>query len=481
MDTITNACEVLLDRRVAGGDGTAVCIREGDRNHTYEQVLEQTAEFAGSLAAAGIDRGDVVLIVLPDGVLSVVSVLGAIRRGATAVLLSNRLKPADYRRIAADCTPRIAVLPQSFSWLADELATHHGARFWLASDGEAASLENELHAARTADAVPIGADDVALIQYTSGSTGEPSGVMHRHPALTSAPRGVIELLDLQPDDVVLSASKLAFGYGFGSSVLAPMLVGASSVLAADPFDLPALATAMDQYGPSILFSVPTVYAALLNARDAASRYPLADLRAYVSSGEYLGAELGQRCISAFGPAMTSVLGCTETLYSFAGNRIGQWSPDSIGDPLAGYELRAADARDGVGMLEVRGPGVAAGYLNRPARTAEVFRDGWVRTGDMVGHDEIGRFRYLGRNDDVLKIGGARVSPVEIEDVLRMHPDVAECAVVGVPDNDGLPQLVAYVVPVESSVDFDSTRKSLRRKLRDELVPYRRPKKIEVVR
>lgn len=474
MTTVPNATSVLLDRHVDDGDGAAPCLHQGDQTHSYEEVLEHVAAFAGLLACAGIGRGAPVLIAVPDGLLSVSATLGAIRVGATAVLLSHRLKPADYRRIAADCRPEAAVLSANLAWLADEL----DAQCWVATTDD---LDTACSAAEPADAVPVGADDVALIQYTSGSTGTPHGVCHRHPALTSAQIGVSELLDLQPDDVLFSASKLAFGYGFGNSVLTPMLVGASSVLVEEPVDPPLLGAELARHRPSVLFSVPTMYSALLSAPGGADRFPLRRLRAYVSSGEHLGEALGNRCTSAFGHALTSLFGCTETLYSFAGNKPGQWSPDSIGDPLRGYEFRVESADDGVGPLLVRGPGVAAGYLNRAEKTAEVFHNGWVRTGDVVRRRDDDRLTYLGRNDDVLKVGGARVAPAEIEDVLRVHPGVAECAVVGVPDADGLHRLVAYVVPALSTADdAEATSRVLRRHLREHVIAQRRPQTVEVV-
>lgn len=485
MTTVLNASSVLLDRHVLGGRGTAPCLHEGDETHSYEQVLEHVASFAGLLTGVDIGRGDPVLIALPDGLTSVSAVLGTIRAGATAVLLSHRLKPSDYQRIVADCKPQAALLPGNMAWLSDELAADTDGRCWLAAaDDGGRSLETELQAAQPVDAVRVGSDDVALIQYTSGSTGEPHGVLHCHPALTSAQIGVSELLDLQPDDVLFSASKLAFGYGFGNSVLMPMWVGASSVLVEQPVDPPLLAAEMVRHRPSVLFSVPTMYSALLSVPDAADRFPLRELRAYVSSGEHLGAALGRRCTSAFGPALTSLFGCTETLYSFAGNNPGRWSPDSIGEPVTGYDLRVDETGDGVGTLWVRGPGVAAGYLNRPERTAATFSDGWVRTGDVVRRRSGDRLTYLGRNDDVLKIGGARVAPAEIEDVLRVHPGVSECAVVGVSDADGLHRLVAYVVRTDagplSAQSADAAVKVLRRHLRERVIPQRRPQIIEVV-
>ena len=210
------------------------------------------------------------------------------------------------------------------------------------------------------------------MQYTSGSTGEPRGVLHRHAALSTAVTGVRELLDVRPDDVVLSASKLAFGYGLGSSVLVPMSVGASSVLVARPLDAAMVARELARHRPTLFFAVATLYAALLAGRDVAERFPLRDCRAYISSGEHLSATLGTRCLAAFGPRLVNVFGCTETLYSFAGNTPGDWSPETIGAPLSGWDLRLEPESEASGELWVRGPGVAAGYWRRPDQTGTAF-------------------------------------------------------------------------------------------------------------
>ena len=486
-----NAAAWLLDRHVDGGGGGAACLTDATGTRTYEQVLAAAARVGGLLAAAGIGPGDRVLVALPDTVPAAAVLLGVLRAGAVAVPVNPRLGAAEIARLAADADPHAAVVTPGLESLADVLPRAADRR-WLAGPAAGVSagtgagtsagtgagtsagwrdLAAGLARAPEAGPVEVADADPALIQYTSGSTGQPRGVVHRQAALRTAPAGLIARLDVQPDDVVFSASKLGFGYGFGSSLLVPLAVGASAVLLERPVEPAAVARVLAAHRPSVVFAVPTLYATLLAAGDAPARFPLAAGRAYVSSGEHLPAALADRCRAAFGPRLLDVLGCTETLYSFAGNRLGDWAPDRLGDPFGGWDLRLDDE----GGLAVRGPGVAAGYWRRPDATAAAFTGGWVRTGDVLRRTADGGLRHLGRTDDVLKVGGLKVAPAEIEDVLLADPAVTACAAVGVPDADGLTRIVAYVTAADPGC-----LPRLRALLRDRLPAVRRPAALELV-
>jgi acyl-coenzyme A synthetase/AMP-(fatty) acid ligase len=471
-----NAGWWLLDRHVEGGAGSAPCFRDAAGTVPYAGVLDRAAAAGGLLAAAGVRPGDRVLVALPDGVTAAAVLLGAVRAGAVAVPVSPRLGLRDAAKVAADAEPAAAVVAPGLEELAAAVGPSTGDRCWRAG-GPAPGwrdLDAELDRAPAAAAAAVTGDAPALIQYTSGSTGEPRGVVHRHRALRTATAGMVGRLDLRPADVLFSASKLAFGYGFGNSLLLPLAVGASSVLLDRPVEPAAVARVLARHRPSVVFAVPTLYATLLAAGDAATRFPLREARAYVSSGEHLSAGLAARCAAAFGPRLLDVFGCTETLYSFAGNRLGQWRPDRVGEPFPGYRLRLEPGGD-TGELYVRGPGVAAGYWRRPAATAAAFRDGWVRTGDQLQRTPDGGLRHLGRTDDVLKVGGLKVAPAEIEDVLLADPAVTACAAVGVPDGDGLTRVVAYVTATDPGC-----APRLRALLRDRLPAPRRPAAVELV-
>lgn len=444
-----NAAQWLVDRQVAAGAGSHPCFRCADRVYRYDEVCELVARFGGLLAGAGIGRGHRVLIALPDGIEAAVVTLATIRAGAVAVPLSPRLKARDYARILEDAAPDAIAVTSAFR---DASASVVPDRRWLlatdAIPGWRSLPADLVSGTATAEPAPTSGTDVALMQYTSGSTGEPRGVVHRHAALRAATSGLIELLGVGSDDILLSASKMAFGYGLGNSVLVPMAAGASSVLSGAPAEPAVLATNLAVHRPTLFFAVPTVYAALLGSRDAPERFPLRAARAYVSSGERLGAHLGAGCMAAFGEALADVFGCTETLYSFAGNPPGRWTPGVIGAVFPGYEIDVRETEPGEGELWVRGPGVAAGYWRQPEKTAEAFDGAWVRTGDTVRILPDGRLEHLGRSDDIIKVHGLKVAPAEVEDALQSHPWVSECAVVGTTRDDGRSAMVAYVVPSE---------------------------------
>lgn len=490
-----NAGEWLVDRHVRDGRAEAVCFRTGGQDTvSYGELLDLVSRYGRVFADAGIGPGCRVLVALPDTVTAAVTILALVRAGAVAVPVSPRLRPDDHRRIAADCAPHGAVLTARLARLAAHLPESGPA--WVADPGTGAGVDTgpplrdlpaELAAVREGAAPAVtGPDDLALIQYTSGSTGAPTGVMHRHAALRGAPAGLVERLGLGPDDVLLSASKLAFGYGLGNSVLVPLSVGASSVLVPEPTEPAVVARELARHRPTVFFAVPTLYAALLSARDAATRFPLGLVRAYVSSGEHLNAALGRRLTEAFGPGLLDVFGSTETLYSFVSNQPGRWVPDRLGDPFGGWRLRvgAPDGGQGSGSgagsgdLWVSGPGVAAGYWRRPEQTAARFRDGWVHTGDHVSRTADGGLSHLGRTDDVIKVGGFKVAPREIEEVLLGHPRVAHCAAVGVADGDGITRVVAFVAA--PGADAGRLGAELRALVRDRLAPERRPARIEFV-
>ena len=275
-----NAAQWLVDRPVSDGAGPHPCFRCGERIFSYAEVCELVSRFGGLLAGAGIGKGHRVLIALPDGIEAAVVTLAAIRAGAVAVPLSPRLKERDYARIVEDAEPdAIAVVPQ---FRAASAAVVPDRRWLLAAKPVPGwrCLPAEL-ASSTATAEPAQTNgaDLALMQYTSGSTGEPRGVLHRHAALRAATSGLIDLLGIGPDDTLLSASKMAFGYGLGNSVLVPMAAGASSVLSGAPVEPSVLARNLAVHRPSIFFAVPTVYAALLGSRDAPTRFPLRAARA----------------------------------------------------------------------------------------------------------------------------------------------------------------------------------------------------------
>jgi benzoate-CoA ligase family protein len=306
--------------------------------------------------------------------------------------------------------------------------------------------------------------------------------MHRHANI----RHVVEtygkqVLQVAPGDICFSVAKMFFAYGIGNSVFFPLSVGASAVLERRRPSPAVVAEVMSEHRPTLFFSGPTFFAALLGTDLPHDTFD--SVRTCVSAGEALPPALYQRFVDRFEVDILDGIGSTECLHIFVSNRTGDVRPGTSGLPVPGYdiELRGTDGvitDAGVpGALYVRGPSIASGYWCRTDATRAVFQGEWLRTGDTYVRTEDGYYACLGRDNDLLKAGGIWVSPSEVEDRLLQHPLVAEVVVVGVPDADGLDKPVACVVPVEgAAVDPDE----LIAFCREGLAAFKRPRAVLVV-
>ncbi len=330
--------------------------------------------------------------------------------------------------------------------------------------------------------VPASADEVAFWLYSSGSTGQPKGARHLHASLrATADTYAAQVLGIRPDDIVYSAAKLFFAYGLGNGMTFPMSVGAEAVLLPDRPTPAAVLQVMARFRPSIFGGVPTLYAALL-AEAGLGRGAGSDrLRACISAGEALPEPVARRWDERTGVPILDGLGSTEMLHIFLSNAPGDIGHGTSGRAVPGYALRIVDAEgndvaDGeAGELIVRGPSAADGYWNQRARSLRTFRGEWTWTGDTYVRDADGRYRYLGRADDMMKVGGIWVSPFEVEGALLAHPDVLEAAVVGVEDADGLTKPKAFLVPRRADVDAERLRAELKTLVQDRIGVWKYPR------
>jgi benzoate-CoA ligase family protein len=291
-------------------------------------------------------------------------------------------------------------------------------------------------------------DDMCFWQYSSGTTGAPKAVIHLHRrALFPAEAHGRHIVRIGPDDRVYSTAKLFFSYGLNNSMVVPLAAGASVVLDPERFAPDRAWELIGEERPTVLYSVPTAYAALLAAADGGTRADVSSLRLCISAGEALPAPLAERWRRRFGLAILDGIGSTEIGYIAISNSADDVTAGSSGRVVPGYEARVVDAKGDdatEGTLWIRGGSTAIGYHGRADATAVTFRDGWVVTGDRYRVAD-GRYFHLGRDDDMLRVGAQWVSPLEVESVLLSHPSVAECAVVGRADADGLLKVCAYVV------------------------------------
>ncbi len=469
-----NLAAALERRAAARGWEDRPALAVGDRTLSHREVHEGSARMASLLVNAGVGRGDTVLVVLPDGAELAWAFLGAVRLAALAVPVNPQLPADDHRRLAADCGASVVVC-------ADELAERFAPRRVI----RCTSLGPSLPACDPHPPVPVGADEPAYAQYTSGTTGAPRAAVHRHgDPLVFAAAFAEPALRLGPDDVVLSVSKMYFAYGLGNSLFFPLLCGAPAVLHAGRPTPDSIASLVARHRVSVLFAVPTFYANLV--RGERSTEVFASLRVAVSAGERLPTALALRTADLLGCPVLDSLGTTEVGQAFVSGTLAGAPPGTVGRALPPYEVSVRDDDGGerppgaMGMLWVRGPTVLLEYLGQPGATAAALSDGWLRTGDLASVDEHGFLSHHGRADDMEMVGGITVAPQEVEELLGLHPAVSEVAVAAVGDELGASRLRAFVVLAAGVAGDERLGAELVDLARGRLAPYKVPRSVTFV-
>jgi 2-aminobenzoate-CoA ligase len=334
----------------------------------------------------------------------------------------------------------------------------------------------------TFDAVKTGRDDVALLAFTSGTTGEPKATMHFHRDLLIIADGYArEVLNVTPDDIFVGSPPLAFTFGLGGLAIFPLRFGATATLLenASPANMVEI---IETYRATISFTAPTAYRAMLAAMHQGAN--LSSLRAAVSAGETLPAPVFNDWIAKTGKPILDGIGSTEMLHIFISNRFADAAPGSTGKPVGGYQARIVDddmkekPRGEIGKLAVRGP-TGCRYL-ADQRQAAYVRDGWNLTGDAFVQDDDGCFHFAARNDDMIISAGYNIAGPEVEAALLAHPDVKECAVIGAPD-EGRGQIVeAHIVLVEGVIPGVDTAKRLQDHVKATIAPFKYPRSVKFI-
>jgi benzoate-CoA ligase family protein len=481
-----NACEWLVDRHVNEGDGDRIAFVSGDQRLTYAELLDAVQAAAAGLRRLGVRPEERVMLVLRDRPELAIGILAAMRIGAIAMPVNPLLPQRDLLTICRDARARCAVVDATAQPLLAALAADAPdlaavVRLGAGGDSESSGpLWSDLLAAGGNGSVDsTTAESPCFWLCTSGTTGRPKLAMHRHADVRTACEGYAsEVLDVQPGDRHLSVAPMFHAYGFGNSLTFPLAAGAQAILEPTRPPTPALVAGLvERRAPTLFFAVPTFYAALL-----ASDLPdasFAPVRQAVSAGEALPAELFTRFRDRFGVEILDGIGSTEMTHIFISNRRGEAVPGASGTPVRGHAVRLLDDEGtavGVGapgQLWVSGQAAATGYWCRGEETRRTFVGDWVATGDLYSADAAGIYRHLGRRDDMLKVGGEWVSPTEVESVLLGHDRVAEVAVIGTLDADGLTRVVAFVVP-RAGAELDL--EELHDRCRAELAGYKRPKR-----
>lgn len=461
---------------------------------TYGELAALANRAGNALLGLGVSRGDRVLIVLPDSAEFIASFFGAAKIGAVAVPVNPFARSADYIHYIENSEPTAAIvhsealeafLPASSERpqmpivvVREGQAETHGLscanwREWIAAAADALSP------------VETSSGDFAVMLYTSGSGGTPKGAVHRHGDLLVASQSYAQgVLGLRADDVTFSTSKLFFAYGLGNGMYFPLAVGASTLLNPKRPTAAHVIEMVSQHRPTIFFSVPTFYAAILREAETAGRiFDFSSVRQCVSAGETLPAEIFERWKRRTGLEILDGIGSTEMLHMFMSSRPGQCKPGSCGFAVPSYDAKIVDDAGAetptgeIGNLWVRGASALAEYWRIPELTARTKRGDWVITGDKFLRDADGYYRYCGRVDDMLKVAGMWVSPVEVENALLGHPNVAEAAVVGATDPRGLTYAVAHVTLRTGCEGSSELAEEIRSHVKARLVSHKVPREV----
>ena len=483
-----NIAVELTDRLVERGCGDRVALIGNGRRRTYKELTDWSNRLAHALVENyGIEPGNRVLIRSGNNPALVAAWLAATKAGAVVVNTMPMLRAGELAKIIDKAEISLALTD---SRIADELVvTAKNSRFLkqvVSFDGTSnhdAELDRiALDKSVKFDAVKTSHDDVALLAFTSGTTGEPKATMHFHRDLLIIADGYAqEVLNVTPDDVFVGSPPLAFTFGLGGLAIFPLRFGATATLLenASPANMIEI---IETYKATICFTAPTAYRAMLAAMDNGA--DLSSLRIAVSAGETLPPPVFEDWTRKTGKPILDGIGTTELLHIFITNRIGDACAGATGRPVSGYEAKIVDAHMNevapgtVGRLAVRGP-TGCRYL-ADARQKSYVRDGWNLTGDAFLRDAEGRFHFAARADDMIVSAGYNIAGPEVEAALLSHPDVSECAVVGAPDTERGEIVAAYVVLKPSVIGDPLCVKRLQDHVKAVIAPYKYPRSVSFV-
>lgn len=468
---------------------------------SYGELDRRVRSFAAALLARGLQPEQRVLLIMQDTVDLPVALLGAMFAGIVPVPVNTLLPAADYAYMLDHSRARAVIAsPCLLPCVRDALAqARNRPELIVAGTADDGSLPAALPATlptmramlETAPLAPDAhadtcADDFAFWLYSSGSTGRPKGAVHSHANLFwTAELYAKPILGIRSDDIVFSAAKLFFAYGLGNGLTFPLSVGATVVLMAERPTPQAVFARLTAHRPTVFGGVPTLYVAMLASPELPPREGVA-LRVCASAGEALPREVGESFRRHFGCDILDGLGSTEMLHIFVSNRAGDVHYGSSGLPVPGYEVELRDedgrpvASGEIGELYVRGPSAALLYWANREKSRATFQGEWLKTGDKYSRDATGYLTYAGRSDDMLKVSGQYVSPIEVESALGAHPAVLECAVVGRQDGDGLTKTAAYVVLRRDHQPNDTLADELKAFVKGCLAPHKYPRELVFV-
>ncbi|PWT95612.1 MAG: benzoate-CoA ligase family protein [Blastocatellia bacterium] len=497
-----NMANYFLYHNVDEGRDAKTCLYFENRSWTYGETVSLSNKTGNALREVGLQQEQRVLLVLPDCPEFVFTWFGAARIGGVITMVNPQLPPNDYEYyldytratvvvVHQSALSTIALLSRSSEYVQSALVVNAGAEqmteasktnpkvSWISFDEIANASSDECVAANTHR------DDVAIWLFTSGSTGHPKGAVHlQHDLPFNTEVFAKRTMGVTSDDLTVSVPKLFFGYATGTNLLFPFAVGGATALFEERSTPEKIFEVIRRYRPTILTTVPTMINAMLNVGNATPE-DLASLRFCYSAGEALPIELYERWMDRFGASICDGIGSAEMFHIYITNRPGDIKPGSLGRIVNGYESQIVDGENNevatgeMGTLRIKGDSAALCYWNAHEKSKQTFAGDWCTTGDQFHVDDEGYYWYHGRTDDMLKVGGVFVAPVEIENCILQHEQVLECAVVGC-EVDGLVKPKAYVVLRQAVDGTDELAQDIQQFVKNQLAKYKYPRIVEFV-
>jgi len=491
---VGNVVDYLFEHRLGEGESDRTFLTTPDGDVSFGALYARTCQVGHLMRNCAIGVGDRVLFSVRDGLDFVSVFLGVMKVGGISLPLNTFLKAKDYAYYLRDSAATIVVIDRSlvamFRDIVPDLPQVRHVFVTGGDAGEAQSLQQALAGLPTTlDTVPRAPADPAFWLYSSGSTGDPKGVVHTHDHVYWATELFgIGAQGVSRDDVIVCPAKMFFAFGLGNQVYFPLRVGARVVTDPEPARVDSVLARLIEHQPTLFVAVPTIFAGLVNLmrgmEQGVVRRACARLRFGVSGGEVLPPSLLRAWQELTGVEILDGVGTTEMTHMFIINRPGHVVPGSCGQLLSGYRARLVDddwndvAPGEVGNLFVAGPTAATEYWNKPEKTRATMRDGGVLTGDKFYQDDHGNFFYVGRIDDMLRVGGIWVSPAEVESAIAEDARVLECAVIGFPDEHEMLKPKAYVVLRGGVEATPAVADEIRDSVRARLAHHKCPRWIE---
>ncbi|MEM7118909.1 MAG: benzoate-CoA ligase family protein [Chloroflexota bacterium] len=482
-----NASEVLF-HNLAAGRGEKVAIYWQDQQVTYAALAEMASRLGNGLRDLGLEPGARVVLVAMDTPHFSATFFGTMRAGFVPIP-TNTVLPADnYEYFINDSEAQVVVVSGPlYGKIAAIRANCPSLRHVIVVDGDGADDTLDFTAVCAAaspvlEAAPTAPDDQGFWLYSSGSTGFPKGVVHLHKNVryTTETYGK-QVLGVTTDDICFSASKAFHAYGLGNNVTFPYSVGASTVMLTGRPSPDRVYAAIEKFKPTLFFTAPTLYTMMLVQYEGAD---MSSIRLCISAAEALQPEVYRQWKAKFGVDILDGIGSTEMLHIFISNREGDVVSGASGTAVPGYELKIEDFEGNpvppgeAGNLLVRGGSAAAFYWNKPEKTTHTMRGDWMFTGDRYVRDENDVYFYQGRSDDMFKVSGQWVSPIEVENVLMEHTAVLECAVVITKDGTGLQRTKACIIVADGHEANEALTADLQDYVKSRLAPYKYPRIVD---